>query len=185
MYPTAKDALAESLKTLLEKKALDRITVKDVVENCGVTRQCFYYHFNDIYTLVEWIFLEEAKKAIAGKKDYDTWQQGFYQAFMAMLDKKVLVQNTFRSLGRDYLDRFMYDVLFDLVYEVVESQSVGIDVKTDNKRFIARFYTCAFIALGLDWIRTGMKEDPKDIIDQIAVLVKGDIRKAIEKYSQA
>ena len=55
-------ALAASLKKLLEKKTLDKITVKDITDDCGVNRQTFYYHFHDVYDLVEWIFTEEAKK---------------------------------------------------------------------------------------------------------------------------
>ena len=55
-------ALAASLKKLLEKKTLDKITVKDITDDCGVNRQTFYYHFHDVYDWVEWIFTEEAKK---------------------------------------------------------------------------------------------------------------------------
>jgi hypothetical protein len=65
---------------------------------------------------------------------------------------------------------------------IVESQSEGMKVERGKKEFIARFYSFAFVAFGLDWIRRGMKEEPKDIIDQIGTLVEGDIYKALKKY---
>lgn len=182
MSPTTKDALATSLKSLLTKKSLDHITIKEITDNCGVSRQCFYYHFDDIYALVEWIYLEEAKRALSGHKTYDRWQQAFYRVFIAMLEQKELVQNTYRSMGRDYLENFMCDVLFGLVFYIVESLSEGMKVERGKKEFIARFYSFAFVAFGLDWIRRGMKEEPKDIIDQIGTLVEGDIYKALKKY---
>jgi probable dihydroxyacetone kinase regulator len=184
MQPTTQDAFAQALISMLEEKTLDHITVKDLSEKCGVTRQAFYYHFEDIFALVEWIYLREAEKALAGNKDYDTWQQGFYQILYAIRNNKALVQNTYRSLSRDSLERYMYNVLYDLILAVVERQAVGMDVEQEHKDFIARFYSLAFIAVALEWIRDGMKEKPQDVVDQIAVLIKGDFEKALKKYTK-
>lgn len=184
MVPRTKDALAAALRDLLRKKPLPQITVKEIVTNCGVTRQCFYYHFDDIYSLFEWACLEEARKAIGEKRNYDTWEQGFYQMFILLQENKILVQNTLGAMERDYLERFIYNVLHGLVLAVVESRAAGLKVKRENMDFIARFYSHAFIAIGMDWVRNGMKENPKDIIEQIGVLVRGDIRKALESHAQ-
>lgn len=69
MSQITKRALAASLKKLLAEKALDRITVTDLTEDCGVNRQTFYYHFRDIYDLVEWIYTSEASRCAGRKKD--------------------------------------------------------------------------------------------------------------------
>lgn len=53
MLKNAKEAFAESLKKMLEKKAFNHISIKDIAEDCGVSRQAFYYHFKDIYDLAE------------------------------------------------------------------------------------------------------------------------------------
>jgi AcrR family transcriptional regulator len=65
----------------LLQKPLDKITVIDIVTDCGVNRQTFYYHFQDIYDLIEWLFLDEASVALAGQKTYETWEQGFLARF--------------------------------------------------------------------------------------------------------
>jgi len=184
MLKTAKYAFAESLKKMLEKTTLDQITVKDIVEDCGVSRQAFYYYFNDIYDLLEWIYIAEAEAALADNRDIDTWQRGYCQMLLRLRENQALVMNTYRSIRRDYLETFMYDLLFNLIYPVVVTQAEGMNVEKEHKEFIARFYSLAIIAIGLDWVRTGMKEDPEAIVEQVSVLVKGDFKKALVKYAQ-
>ena len=77
MSQVTKRALEQSLKNLLLKKPLSKITISDLTEDCGMNRMTFYYHFKDIYDLVEWACLTDAKRALDEKKTYDTWQQGF------------------------------------------------------------------------------------------------------------
>lgn len=183
MLKNAKEAFAGSLKKMLDRKTLDHITVKDIVEDCGVSRQAFYYHFSDIYDLVEWIFIEESSAALANNRDIDTWQQGYCRVLKRMRDNKSLVINSYRSISREYLENFMYKVLYQVIYPVVEEQAAGMNVEKRHKEFIAHFYSLAIVAMGIDWVRTGMKEDPNDIVDQVATLVKGDFKKVLEKYA--
>ena len=76
MSQVTKRALEASLKNLLLQKPLNKITINDIADDCGINRMTFYYHFKDIYDLVEWSCQEDAGHALAGKKTYETWQQG-------------------------------------------------------------------------------------------------------------
>ena len=60
MATSTKKALADALKKMMVIKPIDRITVNDLVETCGVSRQTFYYHFDDVYDLLEWVFEVDA-----------------------------------------------------------------------------------------------------------------------------
>jgi probable dihydroxyacetone kinase regulator len=182
MSRITKTAIAASLKKLLTKKTLDKITINDIAEDCGVTRQTFYYHFTDIYDLVEWIFTSETTKVIGGKKTYDTWQEGFLHIFQYVLDNRNFVTNTFYSVSREKLERYLYSETYNLLIGVVEEKAVGISVKEDDKKFIADFYKYSFTGLMLDWIRTGMKEGPNLIIERLSILIHGDIDKTLEKF---
>ena len=88
MTNATKAALEASLKKLLLKKPLDKITINDLTTDCGISRMAFYYHFKDIYDLVEWSCLEDATQALQGKKTYETWQEGLQQIFEAVLENK-------------------------------------------------------------------------------------------------
>ncbi|MGE5633523.1 MAG: TetR/AcrR family transcriptional regulator C-terminal domain-containing protein [Caulobacteraceae bacterium] len=183
MAQTTKKALAASLKKLLEEKPLDKITVMDITEDCEVNRQTFYYHFENIYDLVEWIYTTEATKALGGKKTYDTWQQGFFQIFEYVLENKVFVTRTYHSINREHLERYLYNETYNLLIGVVEEKAAGMHVRDDDKAFIAHFYKYAFVGLMLEWIGKGMKEEPSAIIERLSVLIHGDITKALEKFS--
>ena len=62
MASSTKEALGNALKKMLSVKPIDKITVKDLVEECGVNRQTFYYHFDDVYDLLEWVFEEDTEQ---------------------------------------------------------------------------------------------------------------------------
>ena len=64
MSQVTKRALEASLKNLLLQKPLSKITISDITEDCGINRMTFYYHFKDIYDLVEWSCLEDARRAL-------------------------------------------------------------------------------------------------------------------------
>lgn len=182
MSQTTKRALEASLKHLLLQKPLDKITITDITDDCGVNRMTFYYHFKDIYDLVEWSCVEDAAKALDGKKTYDTWQQGFLQIFEAVLDNKPFIQNVYHSVSREQVEIYLYKLTYDLLIGVVEEQAVGMDVRREDKEFIANFYKFAFVGLMLEWIRNGMKEAPQGIINRLSILIHGDVARMLEKY---
>ena len=91
MSNITKHALEESLKRLLLKKPLTKITINDLTTDCGISRMTFYYHFKDIYDLVEWACLEESTRALQGKKTYSTWEEGLLQIFEAVYENKAFI----------------------------------------------------------------------------------------------
>lgn len=182
MSQMTKRALEASLKDLLRHKPLDKITVSDLTEHCGVNRMTFYYHFKDIYDLVEWSCEEDAARALAGKKTYDTWQQGFLQIFEAVLDNKPFIINVYHSVSRETVENYLYKLTYNLLIGVVEEKSQGMRVRDEDKRFIADFYKYAFVGIMMDWVKRNMAEEPQQIIDRLSVLITGSISAALERY---
>ena len=102
---TTKIALEASLKELLKKKPFDKITIADLTEDCGISRMAFYYHFKDIYDLVEWVCLEESTRALQGKKTSGDWQEGLLQIFEAVYENKAFIMNAYSSLHREQIEK--------------------------------------------------------------------------------
>ena len=83
-----KKALAQSLKELGSTKILDKITVADITNHCGVNRQTFYYHFNDKYELLNWIYTEDLFKPLTKDLDFFNWGDklvGVYEEYETIL----------------------------------------------------------------------------------------------------
>ena len=100
MSNITKKALEASLKHQMLHKPLNKITIRDITDDCGISRMTFYYHFQDIYDLVEWACIEDATAALKGKKTCATWQEGLEQIFEAVLENKPFVLNAYRCIGR-------------------------------------------------------------------------------------
>jgi len=175
-----KNDFATSFMKMLKSKPLENITVTDIVNDCKVSRQAFYYHFDDIYGIVGWIYAQEAEKALSNNYNLDTWQIGYCNLLNWLRENRAVVIHTHVSVRRDYVENFMNRVLFNYILRVVEEQKDALNVKKSQKEFIARFLTMAFNAVAIDWINTGMKEDPEELVRNIAMLVKGDINKALK-----
>ena len=184
MSQMTKRALVASLKELMAEKPLDKITVTDLTEHCGVNRMTFYYHFKDIYDLVEWACVEEATRALAGKKTYDTWQQGFLQIFQAVQENKPFIMNVYRSVTREHVETYLYRLTYDLLIGVVREQAQGLNVAEEDQEFIAHFYKYAFVGLMLDWIKEDMRGDPQKLVERLGLIVHGNVRAALERLSR-
>ncbi len=177
-----KRALASSLKLLLLQKPLNKITINDIAEKCGVSRMTFYYHFKDVYDLVEWTCEEDVARALDGKKTYDTWQAGFLNIFRAVEDNKPFVLSVYRSVGRERVEQYLNPLVHNLILDVVEEKSSGMAISESDKKFIAKFYEYAFIGIMLEWIDNGMKEDAAAIVERTSQLVHGNVIRALNTF---
>ena len=182
MSQVTKRALEQSLKNLLLKKPLTKITVGDITEDCGINRMTFYYHFKDIYDLVEWSCLEDAKRALEEKKTYDTWQQGFLQIFKAVQENKPFILNVYRCVHREQVEKYLQQLVDQLLLNVINEEAAGITVRDEDKQFIAQVYSYMFIGLMLDWIKDDMREDPQQIVEKLSKLIKGSVSVALSRF---
>ena len=149
MSQTTKRALEASLKNLLLQKPLNKITINDITEDCGISRMTFYYHFKDIYDLVEWACAEDAARALEGKKTYNTWQEGFLNIFHAVLENKPFIMNVYRSVSRERIEQYLNPLIRSLILGVVKEKSEGMAVGETDKQAIAGFYEYAFVGIML------------------------------------
>ena len=184
MNNITKNALEESLKKFRLQKPLDKITISDLTTDCGISRMAFYYHFKDIYDLVEWSCIEDASRALQGKKTYDTWQEGLQQIFEAVLENKPFILNVYRSVKREQVENYLYSLTYQLIEGVVEEQSENLMVTEEQKKFIADFYKYSFVGVMLDWIKRGMKEAPEEIANMVCVTMHGNVGNSLRNMEK-
>lgn len=182
MSQTTKRALETSLKKLLLKKPINKITISDITDDCGVNRMTFYYHFTDIYDLARWACMEDAEQAIANNKTYDTWQQGFLNIFNAVLENKPFIVNVYRALDRVQVENYLNTQTQKLLMGVIEEKAQDMVIAEKDMLFIADFFKYAFNGIMLKWIADDMKEDPKYIVDRVSTLIHGDISYALNAF---
>ena len=184
MPNATKAALEESLKRLLLKKPLDKITITDLTTDCGISRMAFYYHFKDIYDLVEWSCVEDGTKALQGKKTSESWTEGLTQVFEAVLENKPFIMNVYRNVDRERIENYLFKLTYDLIAGVVEEKSKGLDLSDEDKKFIANFYKYGFVGIMFEWIQAGMKEDIEELVNKMGLTLHNTVTTSIHNFQQ-
>ena len=179
---TTKRALEASLKKLLLKKPLNKITINDITEDCGVNRMTFYYHFKDIYDLVDWIMVEDAAKAQEGKS-FETWSEAFLDILNEIRDNKALVQNVYRSISREQVEQYLYKMLDPTLHNFIDREATALSVQDADKQFVIDFYKYALVGMVLEWIRKDMKTEPEVMTERLNTMLHGDFHRALLRFS--
>lgn len=183
-----KQELASSLKKLLQEKPLEKITISELTAGCGYSRMTFYYHFKDIYDLVEWMCLEDLRKTAGAQSDSVTWQEWLIRIFEEMYAQKTYVGNLNRSLNRAQIENFWTELIYAKLLEKVraEWQRRGRAPVGEKKiRFIASFYRYSFVGILMEWLDQGMKDDYREIVTDLSAVMEGSIENAIRSFEHS
>ena len=100
---TTCQAISGALKQLMTQKPLERITVAEIMDTCGMRRQHFYYYFTDIYDLLRWTFEKEALELLQQQQGVSPWQNGFLHLFQYINQNRAVCLCALDSLGKESL----------------------------------------------------------------------------------
>lgn len=175
---TTKRAIAYTFKVLLKEKPFNKITINDIASECDINRQTFYYHFQDIKDLVEWICIDEVDKLLTEKENYEKWEDKFLMIFKIMEEERILVKNIYHSVSVEVLRNNLYRLVYPIIYNEIVEKSKGKNLREEDKKFITNFYKFSFVAIVLDWVDKGMYQDPRLIVSNISQLLTGTIEHA-------
>ena len=175
-------ALAAAAVSLLEERPLDKITVRDITDRCGLTRNTFYYHFQDIYDLLDWTLQEDIHRLIVNEIDLDNWEESIAALFAYMRANRLLILNAFHSLERDTLEREVFKLLSPLLHRLFSAQS-GFDRLCEaDQDFIVSVYGLGIAGLLLRWIGTNMLAPPEPLIRQLYRLADGSLEGIVQRF---
>jgi probable dihydroxyacetone kinase regulator len=177
-----KDALGKVLMDQLRTKSFDKITVTSIVEECGINRQTFYYHFQDINDLCKWTFSHTLKDIISENRRQDNWQDGCLATMNYLKDNKDILNNIINSVDRRTFDLAVEKGADYIMTHVVSDSAKGMSVSEEDKLFIVKFFRCIFLGLIMDWVDGGMKEDPEKIVERLSKVIRGNIHMALERF---
>ena len=180
MSNITKRALEQSLKNLLLKKPLTKITISDITADCGMNRMTFYYHFKDIGDVIDWSCQEVLTDL--GKKAERCSDPAKKQIFEAVQENKPFILNVYRCVHREQVEKYLQPLVDQLLLDVIQEESVGMTIREEDTQFIAKVYSYIFIGIMLDWIKNDMREEPKELVDRLAKLLYGSITAAIERF---
>lgn len=164
-----KHALAAALKELMAQKPIDKITIHDITERCGIRRQNFYYHFEDVYDLMRWMFQEEAMSLLRQHEGTLLWQEGLLQLFRYIEENKAVCLCALRSVGREHLKRFFETDIHAIIHRTVEQfghevGAISAGVTESDVELVTHFYVVALTGMLESWLLGEIDRTPEELI---------------------
>lgn len=172
---TTKKAIAYTFKDLLKEKPFNKITINDIANKCDINRQTFYYHFQDIRDLIEWICIDEVDNILEKKDECEKWEDKILLIFKIMEEEKIFVKNIYYSISVEVLRSNLYRLVYPIIYSEILEKSKGKNLREEDKKFITDFYKYSFVSIVLNWIDNGMHENPGLIVAKVSRLITGTI----------
>lgn len=177
-------AIEKSFIRLLNEVPFDKITVKDIVEDCGINRNTFYYHYEDIFDLLHKVFEKRAAEVLAEGIAQNDWQESFLRCTLYALENRREIYHIYNSVDRCQLEHFLYGVAGEIMLSYVRAQAEGMQVSVDDIGTIADFYKCALVGIVLEWLDGGMKQEPEEFIRRVGFLQEGSIARMLARAAQ-
>ncbi len=169
MPPFTKRAIVDSFLKIAAKKSFDKITVRDIVDECGVNRNTFYYYFQDIYAVVE--ELCESEVFSAGEDEETDALSAFSGVFMRLcrftLSHRRAVQNIYASMGRDGMEDYLFRPFDTRLMNTVKRLS-GDPISENRFSRFAGLCRHMLVGLYIDWLKGDCKESPEKIVSDFA-----------------
>lgn len=147
---TTKKELAAALKQLMEQKPLEKISIREITSLCGLRRETFYYHFADIYALIQWMFEEEALALLRQHEGVQFWREGLLQLFRYIQDNRAFCLCAFQSIGHSHLRKLFQESISGIVRTTVDKLAVELHCPADE--LVVQFYTIALVGTVESWL---------------------------------
>lgn len=179
-----KKELSHALKDLMNTMPLNKITVAMICEKCDLNRQTFYYHFQDIYECLGYIYQSEVVDKLPNFDTLDKWSEHFLSILKYIEDNKVFCLNTFHSVGRDHLEMFLSQVSFAMVERRVHQVANEIDIEEEQLHFIINFYAVAFSGIIIQWLTRGCRDSSEELAKALFKMLHGSFSHAIENLKK-
>ena len=165
-------AIKETFIRLLEERPLSEITVKNIVEECGINRNSFYYHYQDLPMLIEEIVKEEAEAIIHAYPSVTSIVECFDAVTEFASHRKRAIMHIYRSVNREVFERDLMMVCEYFVRSYVDTALAGDPILPADRKTIVDFYKCVCFGLTIDWLNSGMTEEYTRSIRRIFLLKK-------------
>lgn len=181
-----KKMLAESLKKAMGTKQLSKITVSEIISDCGINRNTFYYHFEDIYALLKWVLEEEAVEVVKSFDLLTDYEDALFFIIQYVEENKHILNCAYDSMGRDRLKSFFYTDFVDIIGTLVDSieTSLKLAVPAHFKVFLCHFYSEALAAVLVDLFKDGAPGNQQQTVDYLSLILKSSIPQAL-LYAEA
>lgn len=179
-----KEAIVDAFGELLTERPLNKITVKDIVDRCGINRNTFYYHFEGIPSLMEQTVKSMTDQIIQAHSKFGSPMDCIAPFVQYCTDNKKAILHIYRSVQREVFLNYLNRAAMYIVSQYVQATTAGLfpsESHAKERNLLIRYYKCTLVGGLLDWLDTGMKYDLLAAAESICDLFAGSGKQAFLK----
>ncbi len=181
MSSLTKRTIKDTFVTLLENKPFSAITVKLIVEECGINRNSFYYYYHDIPDLIEEIVREESDRIIAEYSKVNTIEEALLAVMEFTSAHRKAILHIYNSVNRDIFERYLWKVCDYIVSAFGVSALNGREIDKLDREIIHRYYMCECFGSAIEWLNSRMQAEPREYIKRFCELFAGVTEEIIQR----
>ena len=171
--------LARSMKECMKTMSVDNITVKQITENCGVTRQTFYRNFMDKFDLINWYFDKILLESFEHMGEGETIYEGLVKKFQYIQKEKLFFKMAFKSDDQNCLRDHDFELITRFYTDKIEKKS-GQKL-SEHLHFLLEMYCQGSVYMTIQWVLGRKKATPKELAKALTEAVPAELKAVFEK----
>lgn len=182
----AKQHICSNLKELMQHKSFSKITVSELTKKCNINRNTFYYHFEDIYDALKWMFEQEAIEIV---KQYDLlldYEEVISFVYDYITGNSYIINCAYDSLGRDVLKRFFCQDFLNLIKNIIieYEKNLNITVTDDFRTFMATLYTEGVAGMLINLAQNPKRYTKDQLGSYFKILIRNTIPSVLKGFDE-
>lgn len=173
-------AIIDAFIRLLNEKPLDKIKVKDIIDECGINRSTFYYYYEDIFHLLTCLLEMETKKFTETHIACTSLQEGMMQAMAFAIENKRAIYHIYKSVSREHVEKYINTIFEVISRETVNSGllklPVGLNISEEDVLMVTDLIKFGLSGLVFRWLDDGMLEEPYARINKLCLFVQSSLQ---------
>lgn len=178
--------LADSLVSLLKEKPIEKITIQEIVDQSGFNRQTFYYHFTDIFDLLEWI-LKRRYGLLSEHLIFDAEEPlitKIEKLFDHLSENRIVFLHSYNPKYRYYYEGIIRPWIHEQIKKIIENAPLSKEILPEERKFITDSFTWVFIGLFFEWLEKGMPKQRRESIEDYYLLIQVSIDASLKAFAE-
>lgn len=181
MPPFAKREIKKSFIKLLNERPISQITVKEIVEDCGVNRNSFYYHFQDIPSLLTEICEEVTDNLMSSLPEKCSIEEKVIAVLKVFTDHKKALYHVYSATDKQLYEHQVLKICDYVTRSYIDSREYSRYISDDNREYIVSFLKCEMYGQIMDWLTHNMSYNLVEHARKLCRMFAGTITAVCEK----
>lgn len=176
----SKEKIANAFKSLLSEKPFEKITTKEIVRKSDLGRQTFYYHFNDKYDLMNWMYFQQAAPILKNFKNLQNWEIALKLFYDFMLENSEFYTNIININGQNSFYEYACEYGIKFYLDTIEYKYGKKEISTELIFSVTMFlhgsmYMCK------QWLNDSIKMSSAELARQVYRNIPNELKKYTSK----